>query len=394
MQFYEHIPSDSMEKFIKAHLERRTKNEERNGFHNMNFNFQMGNLEMRSDRWTDLKSKTSYFFGALASLLLLLLSNVEVITVREFRDEGSWFYSVLSEAGKIQRSSNSSDRPYSFSKLKTLFFDTESTSSPVVNVQCERIHTYLSMPSLRSFSCKGVTSAWYITPQDLSQIQKLSLQNCDFSDAESLETILSRCTHLMSLRFQYSNDYSHDSPPFNPLIGLISHLQDTLEELSVTEVKSYSRLYDSPRQMPSLTAFTRLRVLEIEANFFENSFPAPYQVGEKKRRYDLTDLPPNLETLKLRHAGVTTTAFLFSSIALLHAVPKLKQIVVHLMLYAVKVRIGNRFWLNYVTEYEKHGIVVKFQVAKVAIGTEDEVVSGPVSEHSSENEEWYEQEDD
>lgn len=59
--------------------------------------------DIRPDDWIYAMSKKLRNFGALTALLLLLLPNVEVITVREYKDDGGWIFSLLAEAARIQR---------------------------------------------------------------------------------------------------------------------------------------------------------------------------------------------------------------------------------------------------------------------------------------------------
>lgn len=146
---------------------------------------------------------------------------------------------------------------------------------------------------------------------------------------------------------------------------MIPHLNESLKVLSVTDVKTYlseesdEESEEARRPMPSLRKFTRLRILEIEARLLEN----PYlhsTTGKEEREFDLTDFPPNLEVLSLKHASVCVSSFLHRSLSSLHAVPKLKHIMVRFM--KGDSYLGEEQWCrDWTAKFEKLGVVVKFR---------------------------------
>lgn len=260
------------------------------------------------------------------ALLIKRMPNLETLHIGYHAAKLFHIRKVINRAGQLQRETDLDPNEVisSLPNLRSLSHHTNDSA-----VTLSHLVPYLTVPSLRIFSCDGVKS------KDLGtfiykpiNVHTMSLTLCALS-VPDLERFLPKCESLKSLTLQNGNyELQSEHVPF-PLSAILTGLQNSkhcLEVLKITDLANWgSTLGGLPTC--SFRKFPKLHTLEIQTEHF---FGRPLTNLDTSSLFNFTHLPPALQSLTLRVTNVHLTSQIRDELAFnlvnLPAVPRLKLV--------------------------------------------------------------------
>lgn len=250
---------------------------------------------------------------------MLLLPNLEKLSLEKYEICHETILSVLSAARKIQRSEKSTNRLGSLSKLRVVNLSISDYGSLVPAKVMIRI---LEIPSLQEFSCSGVQESSTFSFKNEPTTRHLTLLKSQVR-LSYLELILPKFKHLQNFTIELSELWGsplYGDNVFPTVIRCISQSQNTLERLTLINTKHRGRV--TGEVFPPLAKFVKLHVMEIEGDFLNHP------------GFTFACLPPALVNLILLNSDKEKILQHFAlNLNTLIVVPRLASVDVHIRRY-------------------------------------------------------------
>lgn len=288
-----------------------------------------------------------YSWDLLTANLIIMLHNLEDLSVIRFVDETREILSVLQIASKMQNYPNNelADSSFKLPALRRIYLGSWDDDDDQ-RLQINDIIPLLGMGSVTTFRCEGISEGEMIENIFfVSRLTSLTLEKCGLR-GNDLERIIENYHHLQELQLGY--DWCDHDWEFEPssLFHALLFSQDQLTSLIIVdEVDSWGFEGNHPRTgvepIPCLAEFTKLRVLVVSSQFLLDkqilvSARDNKRAGEERvqsnftiatKPFTLNDLPASLAHFTVQNARPNIVDMLTT--CHFNSLPNLKAINVH-----------------------------------------------------------------